>query len=125
MDNQSILNDIKRSQGLPIEVNNFDNDLKIHINSIFSILNSKGIGPESPYRITNSENCWSEFIEDNKSIDMVKSYMDIRVTLLFDPPASSVLYNAMTEQYKEIEWILKELCDTLTSDIVEEVNNEQ
>lgn len=104
--NDSILNDIKKLLGLDAEYDAFDQDIIIHINSVFMILNQLGVGPESGYKITGADNVWSEFTNDDLIFESVKSYIYLKVRMMFDPPQSSALMQAMNEQIKEFEWRL-------------------
>lgn len=103
-DMNSILNDIKKMLGITDDYHAFDTDIIIHINTAFSILNDMGIGPEKPFSITNSENQWSEFISDDDTLLKVKTYIYLKVKLLFDPPSSSSVSESYTNQIKELEW---------------------
>ena len=102
----SILNDIKKLLGIDNTYTEFDTDIIIHINSVFMILNQLGVGPESGYRITDSLNTWSEFTDNEYEMESVKSYIYLKVRMMFDPPQSSALMQAMNEQIKEFEWRL-------------------
>lgn len=102
----SILNDIKKLLGIDNTYTEFDTDVIIHINSVFMILNQLGVGPESGYRITGSLNTWSEFTDNEYEMESVKSYIYLKVRMMFDPPQSSALMQAMNEQIKEFEWRL-------------------
>lgn len=99
---ESILVSIKKLLGIPVEDTCFDGDLIIHINSVFLILNQLGIG-ENPFSISDSSAVWSDFIDDGK-IELVKSYMFLKVKLLFDPPQNGSLIEAMNKQINEFEW---------------------
>ena len=100
----SILNDIKKLLGITEDYHAFDTDIIVHINTTFSILNDMGIGPEKPFSIVNSENKWSEFINDDETLLKVKTYIYLKVRLLFDPPQSSSVLEAYNNQIKELEW---------------------
>jgi hypothetical protein len=102
----SILNDIKKLLGIDNTYTEFDTDIIIHINSVFMILNQLGVGPESGYRITGSLNTWSEFTNNEYEMESVKSYIYLKVRMMFDPPQSSALMQAMNEQIKELGWRL-------------------
>lgn len=102
----SILNDIKKLLGIDNTYTEFDTDIIIHINSVFMILNQLGVGPESGYRITGSLNTWSEFTDNEYEMESVKSYIYLKVRMMFDPPQSSALMQAMNEQIKEFEYRL-------------------
>ena len=102
----SILNDIKKLLGMSSDYTAFDTDIIIHINSVFMILNQLGVGPEGGYKITDASNTWSEFTNDNLMIESVKSYIYLKVRIMFDPPQNSAHMNAMQSQIQELEWRL-------------------
>ena len=90
----------------------FDPQLIIHINTAFSVLSDLGVGPDDGFMITGEAETWSDYlnyIEDNKKIfNMVKSYMVIKVKLLFD--TSSMQPSAiqlMKDEADEYEWRLR------------------
>ena len=104
---ESILTSVKKLLGLPAEYTNFDADIIMHINSVFMILNQLGIGPVDGFRIENDSAVWSDFIDNNsKKIEAVKSYMNLKVKLLFDPPLSSAVMEANNRMINELEWRL-------------------
>lgn len=98
---QSILLTIKKMLGIAEEYHAFDLDIITHINSVFLFLYQFGIGPETPYQITDEDQTWSEFQTD---IPGIPTYIYLRVRLLFDPPTNSFLVDSMKEQIKEFEW---------------------
>lgn len=88
------------------EVGPFDNSLIIHINSVFNIVNQLGVGPEEPFQIVDDSATWADFFGDDRIVNLVKSYMYLKVKILFDSPQSGVLHEAMERQIKEFEWRL-------------------
>lgn len=100
----SILTSVKKALGIAAEYTHFDPDLIMHINSVFSILNQLGVGPEEGFMISNEYNTWSEFIADNSKLEFVKSYMYLKVKLLFDPPTSSAVAESTKRLTDELEW---------------------
>lgn len=104
--NDSILTSIKKLLGITEDYSQFDADIIMHINSVFSTLMQIGIGPKSGFAITGEQETWNDFIGDNKKQQSVISYVYLKVRLLFDPPSSSVLVSAINEQIKEFEWRL-------------------
>lgn len=102
----SILNSIKKNLGLHEEDTNFDADIIMHINSVFGILWQMGVGPSDPFRINDSTETWDDFLEDKIKINYVKSYVEKKVKLLFDPPLSSAVLESMNNLIKELEWRL-------------------
>ena len=86
----------------------FDTDIIIHINTIFSVLQQMGVGPEDGFSIDDKSSTWDEFTEDEPLFNMVKSYMAIRVKLLFDiASANSYYINQLQAQADELEWRIK------------------
>lgn len=105
--NNSILLDIKKMLGLTSDYDAFDTDIIININSVFMILNQLGVGPEKPYMITGSTEQWSDFDNDLSDVLATKTYIYLRVRLLFDPPSSSFVLESINKQISEIEWRLR------------------
>ena len=101
---ESILNSTKKLLGIFSEVEAFDTELILHINSVLSALVQMGIGPSEGYAITNADNTWSQFLGDDKRLESVKTYVFMRVRLLFDPPSNSSVIQAYENQIKEFEW---------------------
>lgn len=103
---ESILISIKKLLGIPKEYEHFDPDIVMHINSVFDTLTQIGVGPADGFRIEDEDITWSDFIQDKKAIESVKSYMYLRVRLLFDPPLNSAVLNSMNNQINELTWRL-------------------
>ena len=110
MDN--ILSSIKKLLGIPTEETAFDSDIIMHINSVFMILNQLGIGPSDGFTISDDYALWSDFIPDGQNIELVKSYMYMKVRLMFDPPSSSAVLSAMEKSISEFEWRLNAQAET-------------
>lgn len=104
--NESILTSIKKLLGVPENYEQFDMDITIHINSVFMILNQLGVGPSDGFSITDKTALWSDFISDNKKLEAVKSYMYMKVRLMFDPPSSSAVMDCINRTINEMEWRL-------------------
>lgn len=102
----SILNDVKKVLGLDAGYTAFDVDVMMHINSVFSTLNQLGLGQDEGFMIEDATADWSEFLGADIRLNAVKTYVYLRVRLLFDPPTSSYALAAMNEQAKELEWRL-------------------
>ena len=103
---ESILVSIKKLLGIAEEYTVFDPDLIMHINSVFMILNQLGVGPSEGFRIEDNSTTWSDYISDTDDLDAVKTYMHLKVKLLFDPPLGSAVMNAMQQSLNELEWRL-------------------
>ena len=105
---RSILNTIKKALGLDPSYDVFDSEIVMHINSTFATLNQLGVGPEDGFSIEDDSATWQDFLgvaETNKLLS-VKSYMYLKVRLLFDPPATSFAIDAMKKNAEEYEWRL-------------------
>lgn len=108
----SILISVKKMLGIAAEYTHFDADIIIHINSVFMILNQLGVGPKEGFSISSDVETWDEFTNDNLTIESVKSYMYLKVGLLFDPPTSSNVLDARNRLVSELEWRLNAIADT-------------
>ena len=109
---ESILDSIKKLLGIEAEYTQFDQDITLHINSIFAVLYQVGgIDQSAVFSITSKEETWDQAIKGQDQINMVKSYMYARVRLLFDPPQTSFGIEALKEQAKELEVRLNYLED--------------
>lgn len=103
---ESILTSTKKILGLSEDYEVFDPDIVMHINTVFSDLQQLGVGPVIGFEIEDRNDLWSAFIGNDPRLNRVKTYMYMRVRMLFDPPATSFAINAMQEQIKEQEWRL-------------------
>ena len=103
---ESILTSIKKLLGIPEDYEHYDSDIIMHINSVFMILNQLGVGPSNGFSITDKTAVWSNFISDNDNLEAVKSYVYMKVRLLFDPPLSSAVMECMNRMIGELEWRL-------------------
>ena len=111
----SILTSIKKLLGIAEEYEHFDADLIMHINSVFMILTQLGVGPLEGFAIEDSSACWYDFIEDETKLQAVKSYMHLKVKLLFDPPTGAVM-EATKNLVNEFEWRLNVAVETPTTE---------
>ena len=99
----SILDSTKKTLGLSPDYDVFDPDIIMHINTVFSFLQQLGVGPTEGFMIEDASTTWDEFISDTR-LNSIKSYIFLRVKLLFDPPQTSFVLSAMKEQIQELEW---------------------
>ena len=99
-----ILESVKKVLGIAPEYLAFDQDVVMHINSAFSVLHQLGVGPDEPFMIEDETATWTEFLGTERGVNSVKSYVYLRVRLLFDPPATSFALGAMEKQIEELGW---------------------
>lgn len=102
---ESILTSIKKVLGIQEDYNHFDDVLILHINSVFSILTQLGVGPDKGFSIEDKSDEWEDFLPGNPAkLEMIKTYMGLKVRLIFDPPQSSFVTDALNRQISELEW---------------------
>lgn len=107
IDLDSILTSVKKMLGITEEYDVFDKDIIMHINSVFMILTQLGVGPAQGFYITDKDSKWTDFIpKDDKNFESVKSYMFLKVRLLFDPPTGSIVMECVKQMINELEWRL-------------------
>ena len=123
MDNDSILISIAKmilgsfDNSGSAGANPFETDLIIHINSALSTLTQLGVGSEKGFVVTGTSETWSDFIgEERSDIEMIKSYVYMKVRLMFDPPQNSFLVDSLEKQCKEFEWRANVAVDTKTTE---------
>ncbi len=105
---ESILTSIKKLLGISEDYTQFDSDVIMHINTVFMNLTQLGVGPEEGFFIEDDSATWSEFadVDTSKQLQAIKTYVYLKVKLLFDPPLSSSVIDAMDRQIAELEWRL-------------------
>lgn len=100
----SILTSIKKLLGITEDYEQFDNDIIMHINSVLAILSQLGVGPSDGFFITDKSAIWDDFIDENVKLNDVKSYMFLKVKMMFDPPSSSAIIDSYNRMISEFEW---------------------
>lgn len=108
---ESILTSIKKLLGIEEKYTQFDEDIVMHINSVFLNLTQLGVGPAEGFLIEDSSATWYDFIGDSNQLQAVKTYMYLKVKLLFDPPLSSSVVESMNGMIAELEWRLNVAVD--------------
>ena len=108
---ESILTSIKKLLGITEEYEHFDSDLIIHINSVLAVLTQIGVGPSTGFSISDKYAKWADFIDDDARLEFVKSYVFLKVKLLFDPPISSAVAESTKRLCDELEWRISTTVD--------------
>lgn len=125
--NESILTSIKKLLGIAEDYEHFDQDITTHINAALMVLTQLGVGPSEGFFITDKTTTWNDFIVGNNkpitigfdgtpetgitSIGALKTYVYIKVKLVFDPPQNSFTIDSMNKQASEYEWRLNSAVD--------------
>lgn len=113
---ESIFKSIKALLGPDADYDVFDPDILIFINGVLATLTQLGVGPKEGFRITGETETWHDFLGDYKDLESVKTYVYMKVRMIFDPPANSSVANAFDEMCKEIEWRLNIAMDPFRLD---------
>lgn len=116
----SILTSIKKLLGIAETYTHFDTDIIIHINSALFRLRTLGVGPTEdgveanallnpkPFKIEDKTKTWSDLIGDRDDLESIKTYVYLRVKMIFDPPQTSFTIKSYENRISELEWFIKE-----------------
>lgn len=122
MNTESILTSIKKLLGITEEYTHFDSDIIMHINSVLAILTQLGVGSADGFTISDDSSTWKDFMGEDKKFEFVKSYVHLKVKLLFDPPLSSAVMESMNRMISELEWRILVAADPIENE--EEIQND-
>lgn len=115
---ESILTSIKKLLGPTEEHTHFDQDIIMHINSTFMFLNRLGVGPKEGFAITDSSTTWDDYIpnltQNSVRLEGLRTYIYLKVKLVFDPPLNSTVLKSYEKQIEEYEWTLNAAVDPAT-----------
>ena len=103
---ESILTSVKKMLGLEEDFVQFDPDIIFSINTTFMFLNQIGVGPDGGFSILDKEATWSDYLGEETNMESVKSFVYLKVRLIFDPPSSASVLDAYERLLKELEWRL-------------------
>lgn len=110
---ESILTSIKKMLGVTESAREFDDELIMHINSVFTVLTQLGVGPSEGFYIEDETAEWTDFIPDLTKIHAVKTYMHLKVKLVFDPTSvGSSTLASYERQIQELEWRLNIIAES-------------
>jgi hypothetical protein len=98
----TILESIKKQIGIVPDYDAFDDQLLMDINAAFATLHQLGVGPEEGF-LVEADTDWDEYISTER-LSFIKSYVSMKVRVMFDPPTSSFALDALNKQIAEYEW---------------------
>lgn len=110
----SVLDSIKKVLGFESEYAFFDDDIIMHINTVFGSLQQLGVGPITGFVIQDNTLLWSNYSPNMVLLAAVKSYIASKVRLIFDPPATSYAIDAIQKLCAELEWRLNIMAEEIT-----------
>lgn len=100
----SILDDIKLALGLLPEDESFDSTIIMHINSAFSdLFSATGVGGPGGFAISSKADTWDMLYEDDR-LNSIKSYIFVKVKIIFDPHIIGAVLAAHERQYQQMEY---------------------
>ena len=120
---ESILTSIKKLLGISEDYDHFDTDLVMHINSVFMILNQLGVGPKECFQIEDESDTWDDFFAGKTNLASVKSYMYLKVKMLFDHSMGPSMMESIGRMANEFESRLNMAVDPEQSAGEEEIQN--
>lgn len=101
---ESILETIKRMLGIESDYIVFDTDIMVGINAAFMALQQVGVGPEGGFTITGADEVWEDFLDSGTELEAAKQFVYLKTRLVFDPPTSSSVADAMNRTAEELIW---------------------
>ena len=101
---ESILDSTKKALGVGADYDVFDPDIIMHINTVFVVLHQLGVGPPEGYQITGDSESWEDYTQNLILLNSVKTYVYMKVRMVFDVPQTAHLVAALETQIKELEW---------------------
>ena len=122
---ESILTSIKKLLGIEEDYEQFDPDIIMHINTVFALLKRMGVGPSKGFSIQDEQSTWQDYMgeDPNAMLEAVKTYIYLKVKLIFDPPNGSAVMEAIKENIKELEWSLNFEVDAMAGCEEVEIQN--
>lgn len=100
----SILTSVKKLLGIEETYEHFDTDIIIHINSVLATLWQLGVGSEEGFSIQDKSSKWSDFLGTDVLLNLVPTYVYLKVRLAFDPPTVGGVLEAMQREADRYEW---------------------
>lgn len=105
----NILDSTKKVLGLDKAYTPFDLDIMTHINAALAVVNQLGVGPTEGFFLVDGSEGWSDTTIPDTQLSIVKTYVYLKVRLLFDPPQTSFVLESLNKQIAEYEWRLNTL----------------
>lgn len=118
----SILNSVKKMLGVHPDYNHFDADILMHINTVLVILSQIGVRGDKPLIVSSEWETWDELFEGDPRLELIKSYVYLKVRSLFDPPTVGAVAEAMNASISELEWRISVTVDPVTMNFEENQN---
>lgn len=108
---KSILLTVRSALGIEADYDGFDADILIGINTAIFELNQMGVGPDAGFTVLGQDETWDDLFNSVGNLEAVKQYVILSVRMVFDPPGTSFLINAIDKKLEELGWRLREQVD--------------
>ena len=112
-DTDSILTSIKKMIGPSVDNTYFDSDIMTHINTVFMELQQLGAGPENGFFIEDKNAVWTDFMQSSTLLNSIKTFMYLKVKLIFDPPSSTAAIDSINRIIDKLEWHINDQAERL------------
>lgn len=119
----TILEDVRKVIGGGLIDHYFDEQICMHINTEIFTLDQLGVVIN--HVVVNDETKWTEVIPDIKEFEAIKTWLGLKVRLIFDPPTSSYVMESITSNLNELEFRIQTKADELDKGVIKEDDNGQ
>ena len=107
---ESILSTIKKLLGIDSSYTAFDQDIIVHINTTINILYQLGLDSCRDFYIEDDGPTWGEMLDSSSILNLVQTYIYLRVKSMFDP-ASGGVNESLNRIQQELEWRINVMVD--------------
>lgn len=114
----SILTSVKKMLGIDEGLTHFDPEIILFINAVLMQLTQIGVGPGSGFMVTGKDETWDTYLAGRTDLESVKTYVFLKVKLMFDPTIHAYVTDAMERQIRELEWRLNVQVDKYVPEVI-------
>lgn len=102
--NENILASVKKINNIEEDDKSFDAELITYINSALMVVMQEWHGMDHAYVISDGTETWDDILGEDVDYEGLKELVGLKVRLMFDPPTSSSVMDAINTQIKDLEW---------------------
>lgn len=117
----SVLKSVKKVLGLGADYTAFDQDIMLHINGAIVVAKQLGVPVPAGFQVDADSVNWEDLDLTDDELGLIKTFLYLKVRLLFDPPATSFAISAAENQLKEYEWRLNAIHEATVPLPLEEI----
>lgn len=104
--NENILGSVKKMCNIAEDDKSFDSDLILYINSALMTIMQEWHGMDHALRLEDGTETWDDLLGDDIDFEGVKELVGLKVRMVFDPPTSSSVMDALKAEIENLEWRL-------------------